>query len=176
MWWYSVNAKRGGRMKLEAWIKTTFMLGFAFVTTVNAQDHMGRKEVLILSVAKQIALAAEQQGCKVKCGGVIAILDDSGELMYLQRMDGSQIGSTKLAIAKARTAFLYKRTSQSFQDRVGKGESFLLNFPEMMPSGGGVPLFVEGKLVGAIGISGGAGGDDVVAQAGVDALAKIAGH
>lgn len=165
-------------MKCAAWMMAIVIAGFAFGMVVNAQEQagMGQKAVLTFAVAKQIAAASEQQGCKVKCGGVVAILDDSGELMYLQRLDNSQIGSTKLAIAKARTAFLYKRTSQSFQDRVGKGESFLMNFPEMMPSGGGVPLFVDGKLVGAIGISGGAGGDDVVAQAGVDALAKIAGH
>jgi glc operon protein GlcG len=163
-------------MKLSVRATITVLLFIAMVFTVSAQDQMEHKASLTLAVAKQIATAAEQQGCKVKCGGVVAILDDSGELMYLQRLEGSQIGSTKLAITKARTAFLYRRTSQSFQDRVGKGESFLMNFPEMMPSGGGVPLFVDGKLVGSIGISGGAGGDDVVAQAGVDALAKIAGH
>jgi glc operon protein GlcG len=166
-------------MKVTAWTTLAALLVFsifAFGETVSAQDQIEHKAALTLAVAKQMAAAAEQQGCKVKCGGVIVILDDSGELMYLQRLEGSQVGSTKLAIAKARTAFLYRRTSQSFQDRVGKGESFLMDFPEMMPSGGGVPLFVDGKLVGAIGISGGAGGDDVVAQAGVDALAKIAGH
>lgn len=163
-------------MKFPAWITTMLLAICAISSALRAQDQVDHKVALTLAVAKQIAAAAEQQGCKVKCGGVIAILDDSGELMYLQRMEGSQIGSTKLAIAKARTAFLYKRTSQSFQDRVGKGESFLMNFPEMMPSGGGVPLFVDGKLVGSIGISGGPGGDDVVAQAGVDALARIAGH
>jgi uncharacterized protein GlcG (DUF336 family) len=163
-------------MKLSVRAAITGLLVILIVFTVGAQDQMDHKAALTLAVAKQIAAAAEQQGCKVKCGGVIALLDDSGELMYLQRLEGSQIGSTQLAIAKARTAFLYKRTSQSFQDRVGKGESFLMNFPEMMPSGGGVPLFVDGKLVGSIGISGGAGGDDVVAQAGVDALAKLAGH
>jgi glc operon protein GlcG len=161
-------------MKFAARMTIIGFVALSFWLTTKAQVQMGQKQELTLAVAKQIAAAAEQQGCKVKCGGVIAILDDSGELMYLQRMEGSQIGSTKLAIAKARTAFLYKRTSQSFQDRVGKGESFLMNFPEMMPSGGGVPLFVDGKLVGAIGVSGGPGGDDVVAQAGVDALAKIA--
>lgn len=163
-------------MTLLARATITGLLGFAIAFPASPQDQMDHKAALTLAVAKQIAAAAEQQGCKVKCGGVIAILDDSGELMYLQRLEGSQIGSTKLAIAKARTSFLYKRTSQSFQDRVGKGESFLMNFPEMMPSGGGVPLFIDGKLVGSIGISGGAGGDDVVAQAGVDALTKIAGH
>jgi uncharacterized protein GlcG (DUF336 family) len=163
-------------MKLEARMRIVALVTLVFGMSASAQDQLGHKEVLTLAVAKQIAAAAEQQGCKVKCGGVIAILDDSGELMYLQRLEGSQIGSTKLAIAKARTAFLYRRTSQSFQDRVGKGESFLVDFPEIMPSGGGVPLFVNGNLIGAIGISGGAGGDDVVAQAGVDALAKIVTH
>jgi uncharacterized protein GlcG (DUF336 family) len=163
-------------MKLSVRAAITGLLVILIVFTASAQDQMDHKAALTLAAAKQIAAAAEQQGCKVKCGGVIALLDDSGELIYLQRLEGSQIGSTQLAIAKARTAFLYKRTSQSFQDRVGKGESFLMNFPEMMPSGGGVPLFVDGKLVGSIGISGGAGGDDVVAQAGVDALAKLAGH
>jgi uncharacterized protein GlcG (DUF336 family) len=149
------------------------ILCFALGLTANAQDQMGQKKVLTLAVAKQIAAAAGQQACKVKCGGVIAVLDDSGELKYLERMDDSVIGSTKLAIAKARTAFLYNRTTQSFQDRVGKGDSFLLTFPEMIPSAGGAPLLVDGKLVGAIGVSMGRGGDDVVAQAGVDALAKI---
>jgi glc operon protein GlcG len=163
-------------MKLAAWMKATAFLCFALGLTASAQEQMDHQQTLTLAVARRIAAAAEQQGCKVKCGGVIAIVDDSGELMYLQRMEGSQVGSTKLAIAKARTSFLYKRTTQSFQERIAKGESFLLSFPEMLPSAGGVPLFVDGKLVGAIGISGGPGGDDVVAQAGVDALAKIAPH
>lgn len=163
-------------MNFAAWSKFAVAGFFLFGLTLAAQEQMGHKQALTLAVARRIAAAAEQQGCKVKCGGVIAILDDSGELMYLQRMEGSQVGSTKLAIAKARTSFLYKRTTKDFQDRVAKGESFLLTFPEMLPSAGGVPLFVDGHLVGAIGISGGPGGDDVVAQAGVDALAKITGH
>lgn len=163
-------------MKASVWIIAAAVLCLTSALSAFAQVQLGQKKELTLAVAKQMAAAAEAQGCKVKCGGVIVILDDSGEIMYLQRLEGSQIGSTKLALAKARTAFLYRRPSQSFQDRVGKGEHFLLDFPEMAPTGGGVPLFVDGKLIGAIGISGGAGGDDVVAQAGVDALMKIAGQ
>lgn len=161
-------------MKLIARIAAIVLAVCAAGSVLRAQDQVEHKAALTLALVKQIAAAAEQQGCKVKCGGVIAILDDSGELMYLQRVEGNQIGGSKLAIAKARTAFLYRRSTKSFQDRIAKGDSFLLGFPEMLPAAGGIPLIINGQLVGAIGVSGGPGGDEVVAQAGVDALAKIA--
>ena len=142
-------------------------------STLQAQD-LAQKKVLTLAVVKQLVAAGEQDACKRGCGGVIAILDEGGILVYLERGDQAQPGGTDLAIRKARTSYLYKRSTASFQDRIAKGETFLMNFPEMLPAAGGMPLFIGGKLVGAVGISGGPGGDDLMSKAVVDALAKIA--
>jgi uncharacterized protein GlcG (DUF336 family) len=77
-------------MNVAAKTKIAVILCFAFALIANAQDQLGQKKVLTLAVAKRPAAAAEQQECKVKCGGVIAILDDSGEVKYL---DGQIIGA-----------------------------------------------------------------------------------
>jgi glc operon protein GlcG len=156
--------------------KLFMVCGFVIAAVIpgaQAQD-LATKKVLTLAVVKQLVAAAEKESCKRTCGGVIAIMDEGGILVYLERGDEAQPGGTELAIRKARTSYLYKRTTASFQDRIAKGETFLMDFPEVLPAAGGIPLFVGGKLVGAVGISGGPGGDDLMAQAVVDALAKIA--
>ncbi len=146
---------------------------FALLPEMQAQQ-LAPKKILTLAVVKQLVAAAEKEACKQRCEGVIAIVDEGGILVYLERGDQAQPGGTDLALRKARTSYLYKRSTKSFQDRIAKGETFLMTFPEVLPAAGGEPLFVDGKLVGAVGISGGPGGDEPMAQAVVDALAKIA--
>ena len=103
----------------------------------------------------------------------IAVVDPAGELVSFEKMDGTQNASVNMAIAKARTAALYKRATKVFQDRLAAGGDGLraLKMVDVMPAAGGIPLIVDGKIVGAIGVSGGTPPQDHQrAQVGVDSL------
>ena len=103
----------------------------------------------------------------------VAVVDPSGTLVYYEKMDNTQTGSADVVIAKARTASLYKRPSKVFQDMVAGGGNGLriLGLPNAVPIEGGIPLVVDGKIVGAIGVSGdSADHDSICAQAGADAM------
>jgi uncharacterized protein GlcG (DUF336 family) len=139
--------------------------------------QLADKKALTLQAAKQIAAAAEKEAAANKLTMVIAILDDGGNLMYLERMDDTQIGSVEVAQQKARSAVAFKRPTKAFEDAVAGGRTAILKLPGAMPVEGGLPLLVDGKIIGAIGCSGGTSQQDgVVAKAGADALAKMSGH
>ena len=132
------------------------------------------KPILTLDVAKQVAVSAEAEAVKNGWPVAIAILDPAGQLVYFQKIDDTQIGSVEVAIAKARCAALFKRPSKAFADVVTGGNVGMMSLPGALPVEGGVPLFVEGEIVGAIGVSGVMSHEDgAVAQAGADALAAI---
>jgi glc operon protein GlcG len=132
------------------------------------------KKVLTLEVARQIAAAAEKHARENKWNVCIAIVDDGGHLVYFQRLDGTQTGSVVVSQRKAQTAIGFKRPSKTFEEGVAGGRNALLGLPGAVPLEGGVPLVVEGQMIGAIGVSGvTAQQDGMIAQAGADALAAI---
>lgn len=123
--------------------------------------------------AKKIAAVALAEARKNNWYMAVAVVDPSGTLVYYEKMDNTQTGSASVAIEKARTASLFKRPSKAFQDMVtGGGQGLrILGLPGAVPIEGGVPLIVEGKIIGAIGVSGdSADHDGICAQAGADAL------
>jgi len=129
------------------------------------------KKTISLALAKKIAAAAEAKAAKDSLAVVITILDDGGNLVYLERMDNAQLGSIEVATEKAKTAVFFKRPSKAYEDRIVSGETKLLKIPNVMPIEGGIPLIVDGVLVGAVGVSGGTGQQDgSVAQAAVNAF------
>ncbi|HXH12538.1 MAG TPA: heme-binding protein [Alphaproteobacteria bacterium] len=136
------------------------------------------KKGLTLEAAKTVAAAAEEEAVKNKWNVVIAIVDDGGSLVYLQRLDETQIGSIEVAIQKAKTAVNFKRPTKALEDAVmSGGRTVVLSLPGALPLEGGLPLMVDGKLVGAIGVSGVTGQQDgQIAKAGADALAKMMGR
>lgn len=137
--------------------------------TVSAQ--LADKKALTLDAAKKIAAAAEAEAKKNNWRVVIAVLDDGGHLVYLQRMDETQIGSIEVAIGKARSAVLFKRPTKAFEDALVGGRMAILGVTGAVPIEGGLPLMAEGRVIGAIGVSGGpAAQDGQVAKAGADAL------
>jgi len=106
----------------------------------------------------------------------IAIVDDGGHLIYFLRMDGTQTGSVLVSQRKAQTAIGFKRPSKVFEEGVAGGRNVLLGLPGAVPLEGGLPLSVDGQMVGAIGVSGvTAQQDGMIAQAGVDSLPAIVG-
>jgi uncharacterized protein GlcG (DUF336 family) len=140
----------------------------AFPPAVRAQ--LADKKVLTLAAAKEMAAAAEAEATRNGWKLVIVILDDGGHLLYLQRMDGVQLASLQVAQAKARTALLYRRPTKEFVDRMATGNTPLA-MPEVMPLEGGLPIVVDGQVIGAIAASGATGAQDAQAvQKGIDAL------
>ena len=144
-----------------------------FSLAASAQQ-LAQKNVLTLAVAKQIAAAAEAEAVKNNVAVVIAIVDDGGNLIFLERMDDAQIGSIDVAQAKAHSAIAFKRPTKVFQDALAAGNLAVLKLPGAMVSEGGLPLLVDGKVIGAIGVSGAVSQQDAAAAAvGVNTLAKI---
>ena len=136
--------------------------------------QLANKKALTLEVAKRIAAAAEVEAKKNNWNVVICVVDDGANLMYLQKMDGTQIGSVDIAQMKARTAIKMKRPSKVLEDAVAGGRNAVLKLPDVLPVEGGVPLVVDGQFVGAIGVSGVTSQQDgQIAGAGVAELAKL---
>jgi len=131
---------------------------------------MQQKYKIDLDTAKKAAAAAQQEADRNGWNVVIAIVDDGGHLMYLQR-DKAQLGSIDVAIKKAKAAVLFQRPTSIFADRVNNGQPGYLEMPGVMPLEGGELLEYEGEIVGAIGISGvKANEDGIVARAGGAAM------
>jgi glc operon protein GlcG len=126
-----------------------------------------------LESAKKAAAAAAAEARKNNWKMAIAITDTAGDLVYLEKMDGTQTASIKVALGKARSAATFKRPTKVFQDIVASGGGGLriLGLEGAVPIDGGLPIVMDGKIVGAIGVSGAAGDQDAqCAKAGVDAL------
>ncbi|MGB8856188.1 MAG: heme-binding protein [Burkholderiales bacterium] len=136
-----------------------------------ASINLGNKPTLNLDVAKKIAAAAEAEAIKNNWNVVISIIDDGGNLIYLQRLDGTQIGSVEISQHKARCAFLFKRPTKALEDVVLGGRSVMMALPGVTPVEGGLPLIYAGHIVGAIGVSGVKSSEDgIIAKAGADLL------
>jgi uncharacterized protein GlcG (DUF336 family) len=126
-----------------------------------------------LENAKKATAAALAEARKNHWTMAVAIVDPGGNLVYYEKIDDTQIGSANVAIGKARTAALFKRPSKSFQDGLAAGGAGLpiLGLEGTVPIEGGMPLIMDGKIVGAIGVSGDSSEHDgQCAKAGVDAL------
>jgi glc operon protein GlcG len=115
-----------------------------------------------LEAAKKIAIPALAEARKNNWTMAVAIVDTAGDLVYFERMDNTQLGSINTAILKARSAVRFKRPTRVFQDMVASGGEGLraLGLEGAMPVEGGIPLVVDGKIVGAIGASGGTSAQD----------------
>jgi glc operon protein GlcG len=123
--------------------------------------------------AKKVAAPALAEARKNQWNMAVAIVDTHGDLVYFERMDDTQVGSVDIAIAKARSAARFKRATKTFQDALAAGGEGLriLGLDGATPVDGGVPLVVGGKIVGAIGMSGGTSAQDgQAAAAGAAAL------
>ena len=125
-------------------------------------------------VAKTVAAAAVAEAQKNGWTMAVAVVDTAGELVYFEKMDDTQIGSINIAIAKARSAVWFKRTTKVLQEVLAAGGDGLrvLGMQGAVPIEGGIPLTVGGKIVGAIGASGGAPQQDGVAATAGAAVLK----
>ena len=134
---------------------------------------MKTKSVLELSDVKLVATAAEAEALKNNWAVTIAIVDDGGHLLWLQRLDGAAPISAHIAPAKARTAALGRRESRVYEEIINQGRTSFLSVPQVEAMlEGGVPIMVDGQCVGAVGVSGVKSNEDAqIAKAGIAALA-----
>jgi glc operon protein GlcG len=142
----------------------TLGLGAASAQTLD-------KKALSLAAAEKVADAAEAAARERKVGVVIAVVDDGGYLILLRRLDDTQVASVDVGIGKARTAAIYRRPSKDFEDQIREGRVAALALAGATPLQGGVPIRLEGRVVGAIGVSGDTPQvDEAIAYAGVGAF------
>lgn len=125
--------------------------------------------------AKKIAGAAVAEARRNNWLMAVAVVDTAGELVYFEKMDGTQAASVDIAIDKARSSARFKRPTRAFQDELAKGGegNRFLGLRGAVPAEGGLPVVLDGRIVGAIGVSGGTGAQDAQsATAGLSVVAK----
>jgi glc operon protein GlcG len=124
-----------------------------------------------VETARKLAQAAIAEGKKNGWAVAAAVVDPGGALVYFERIDGTQSGSSEVAQLKARSAAAFKRPTKAFEEAVASGRTAVLGLPGAIPLEGGIPLVIDGKIVGAIGVSGATSQQDgVCAKAGADLL------
>ena len=132
---------------------------------------MKSKPVLTLDDVKKIAVAAEAEAVKNNWAVTISIVDDGGHLLWLQRLDGAAPVSAWIGPQKAITAAIGRRESGVYEKMVNEGRMSFLAVTPVTPLEGGVPIMVDGEVVGAVGVSGVKSSEDVqIAKAGIAAL------
>ena len=136
-------------MKARYW---ALMLALSAATALHAE--LPTKRILTLGMAKKLVAAAEAEAKKRGATVVIAVVDDGGQLILLERLDDTQVASVEVAIGKARTAAIFRRPSKVFEDQVKNGRVAALALPGATALQGGIPITVDGKVIGAISASG----------------------
>ncbi|HZD30438.1 MAG TPA: heme-binding protein [Candidatus Angelobacter sp.] len=160
-------------LKLTIRVAAVLLWAFALAESATAQMPNPYGPPITLEAAKKIAAPALAEAAKNNWTVAVAIVDPSGNLVYYEKLDNTQLASAHVAVEKARTAALYKRPTQAFQDGLAKGaENWrILSLPGVVAAEGGIPLVIEGKIVGAIGVSGMTSAqDNQCAKAGADSL------
>jgi glc operon protein GlcG len=162
-------------MSKEISVKCLLVLVFALAIGGSAVAQMPNPygPPITLEMAKKAAAPALAEAAKNNWTMAVAIVDPGGNLVYYEKMDNTQIGSAHASVEKARTAATFKRPTKAFQDAVAAGGEGLrvLGLPGAVPLEGGIPLLIDGKIVGAIGVSGGASAQDgQCAKAGADSV------
>jgi glc operon protein GlcG len=130
------------------------------------------RPTLTLDGAKRVIAAAESYARQHQTTGVVAVVDDGGNLMALERIDDTFAAGANISVGKARTAVLFKKPTKFFEDVVKNGRTAMVALNDFTPLQGGVPIVVDGKIVGGVGVSGAASAqqDEELAMAGAAAL------
>jgi len=155
-------------------MKSLGLVLFASLLAVTPAVHaeLPVKKVITLKVAKKIAAAAEAEAKRRHLTAVIVVVDDGGHPLLLHRLDDTQVASVEVGIGKARTAAIFRRPSKDFEDQIKEGRVAALALPGATPLQGGIPIVVDGRVIGAIGVSGESPQEDEdVAKAGAAAAA-----
>ncbi len=150
------------------------LLSVGTVTSAQTAD----KKSLTLDVAQRIIAAAKAEAVKLKApGGVIAVVDAGGNLMALERLDGTFAAGANISIGKARTAVLFQKPTKVFEDIINKGRTAMAALPDSLftPPQGGIRVVLDGQIIGGVGVSGAssAAQDEELAIAGAEAAKTL---
>lgn len=148
-------------------------LMMALVMVAGAMAQTAEKKTLTLDGAEKVIAAAKAEAAKLRSpGAVIAVVDDGGNLMAVARLDGTFAAGANISIGKARTAALFKKPTKFFEDVVKNGRTSMVALNDFTPLQGGVPILIDGQIVGAVGVSGAASAqqDEELAIAGANAF------
>src|SRR6058998_4194566 len=148
--------------------------------TAARSAEVADKKALTLDGAKKVAAAAAADARAHGEGSAIAVVDDGGNLMYLERLDGTFAAGARISIGKARTAALFKKPTAAFEDIIKNGRTAMVALEDFTPLQGGVPITVDGQIVGGVGVSGASSAqqDEELAIAGANVFggdAKMSG-
>ena len=151
-------------------------LGMVTVLTfssVGSAQTVERKALTLEGAKKVIAAAVAEAKSKNAPGGAIAVVDEGGNLIAVERLDNTFAAGANISIGKARTAVLFKKPTKFFEDTINKGRTAMTTLNDFTPLQGGIPIMVDGQIVGAVGVSGAASAqqDEELAIAGANALA-----
>src|ERR671926_1750120 len=138
-----------------------------------AQAQVSTKKALNLEGARKVIAAAEAEAKRLNApGGVIAVVDDGGNLVALERLDGTFTAGANISVGKAKTAVMFKRPTKFFEDVIKNGRTAMVALPDFTPLQGGVPIEYEGQIIGGVGVSGAASAqqDEELALAGAAAF------
>ena len=151
-----------------------FAISFlALINCVTISAQIAEKKSLTLDGARTVIAGAKEYARKNKApGGVIAVVDDGGNLVALERLDGTFSAGANISVGKAKTAVMFKRPTKAFEDIIKNGRTAMVALPDFTPLQGGVPITVDGQIVGGVGVSGAASAvqDEELAIAGAEAL------
>ncbi len=154
----------------------TAVIAFSFTASSTYAADLANRMGLTLEVAKQISAAAEAEAAKNNWPVAIAIVDEGGHLVHLAKIDNTQYGSIDVAIQKAQTSAAFKRPTKVFEEAIAGGRNAIIALKGALPLEGGMPIMHDGKVIGAIGVSGVKSTEDgQIAKAAVDALPRILG-
>jgi glc operon protein GlcG len=151
------------------------VLGLSLVALAGAAAAQDRRpgygQSMSTATAKKIAAGVIAECAKNQWNISVAVVDTHGGLLYYERMEDTQYASNDIAIAKAKAAATYRRPTRAFADVINKGGPATATLPGVVASPGGNPVFVDGRIVGAVGVSGVTGDqDEQCAKAGISAM------
>lgn len=161
---------------MKGLVKNLGFIGLVLsIFSVSAFAQVAEKKSLTLEGARQVIAAAKEYARKNNApGGVIAVVDDGGNLIALERLDGTFTAGANISIGKAKTAVMFKKPTKVFEDIIKNGRTAMVALPDFTPLQGGVPITVDGQIVGGVGVSGAmsAQQDEELAIAGANALSN----
>ena len=156
-------------------ITTLSMLTALMLYSVGWTQTVQKKGLTLDGAKKVIAAAVAEAKSKNAPGGAIAVVDEGGNLIAVERLDNTFAAGANISIGKARTAVLFKRPTKFFEDVINRGRTAMTTLNDFTPLQGGIPIMVDGQIIGAVGVSGAASAqqDEELAIAGANALATI---
>jgi len=142
-------------------------------SSISSAQTMQKKALTLEGAKRVIAAAVAEAKSKNAPGGAIAVVDEGGNLIAVERLDNTFAAGANISIGKARTAVLFKRPTKFFEDVINKGRTAMTTVNDFTPLQGGIPIIVDGQIIGAVGVSGAASAeqDEELAIAGANALA-----